>query len=304
MTSSQPGRRPPQLVAQLGHGVIGPASSDRPAVVSADDSGLTRGDGCFDATRVVTDLDGTSRVEQLDAHLERLARSATALDLPDVDRPAWAALVAEALARWEIPGEAVLKLVVTRGDESAPGAPTGLLTLTPLPPTTIEDRVGIPVVTLSRGHPADAFRDAPWLLGGVKSLSYAVCMAAKREAARRGARDALFVSTDGYALEAPTAALLVQHGRRLSTTPTEGTGVLASITAEVALDGARSAGLLPERRLMTPDEVVDSDGAWLVSSVRGVAPIDTLDGRAVPRDPDRDALVTRLAGFESPSGTA
>lgn len=303
MTSSQPGRRPPQLVAQLGRGVLGPASSDRPALVSADDTGLTRGDGCFDATRVVTGPDGTSRAEQLDAHLARLARSASALDLPGVDRPVWAALVAEALARWEIPGEAVLKLIVTRGDESAPGEPTGLLTLTPLPPAAVEDRAGIPVVTLDRGHPADAFQDASWLLGGVKSLSYAVCMAAKREAARRGARDVLFISTDGYALEAPTAALLVQHGRRLSTTPTEGTGVLASITAGVVLDAARGAGLLPEHRLMTPAEVVDSDGAWLISSVRGVAPIDTLDGRIVPRDPNRDAVITRLAGFD-PSGTA
>ena len=51
------------------------------------------------------------------------------LDLPS--REAWRALVAEALAAWSTPGEAVLKLVLTRGREWRPSGPTALVTITP-----------------------------------------------------------------------------------------------------------------------------------------------------------------------------
>src|SRR5690625_7099343 len=68
------------------------------------------------------------------------------------------------------------------------------------------------VVTLDRGLASTVVDTSPWLLPGAKTLSYAVNMAATREAVRRGAEDVLFVSTDGYALEGPTSTLLVRHG--------------------------------------------------------------------------------------------
>ena len=102
-----------QIVAVLGTGVVDP----RQPVITADDLGLTRGDGIFDATRVITDPDGHSVVEHLDRHLARLARSARAVELPTPDLDGIAALVAEALAAWTTPGEAALKIVHTRGLE-------------------------------------------------------------------------------------------------------------------------------------------------------------------------------------------
>lgn len=281
-----------QLVAVMGRGIV---PTDTPLVV-ADDLGLTRGDGCFDAVRVAVS-DGRVRVDHLEPHLARFARSAAALDLPAPDLDQWRALISEAIGAWDVPGVAVLKLVLTRGPEGQPGHPTSLLTITSVAPSVDKERAGIHVITLNRGYAADAFVDAPWLLGGVKYLSYAINMAARREAAARGADDVLFVSADGYALEGPTAGLIVATDDRLWTTSTEGTGILASVTIGVIFAEAAKHGVDTGACLFRPDDLVHSQGAWLVSAIRGVQPILTLDGVALPHNSEITAVLSAAAGF-------
>src|SRR5690606_37196164 len=86
-------------------------------------------------------------------------------------------------------------------------------------------QTGVRVVTLDRGCDLDVAERAPWLLLGAKTLSYAVNMAALREARRRGADDAVFLSTDGFVQEAPTASLILRFGNRL-VTPAPAGGIL------------------------------------------------------------------------------
>src|SRR5579875_1812327 len=231
--------RSANLVAVLGRGLVDPAEP----ILRADDAGATRGDGCFEGIRVRTDSSGHSQVDKLDRHLARMARSAAALDIP-FDADAWADLIAQACAAWTepAPGEASMKLVLTRGS-SALGAPTGFLTITALDPDYARQRRdGIAVITVERGLSSDAFVSAPWLLGGVKTLSYAVNMAAHRTAVQHGASDVIFVSSDGFALEAPTAPVVWTNGRRLRTTPTGATGILAGTTQALLFENAAAAG--------------------------------------------------------------
>lgn len=284
----------PHLVAVLGHGV---ASPDEP-VLTADDLGVTRGDGCFDTARVVTDAAGTAEVVSLAEHLSRLAASARSLDIPCPQESEWRALVAESLAAWHHPGEAVLKLVLTRGREWVPGPPTALLTITYRPdrPTDAAP-AAISAVRLSRGHPADGYADAPWLLGGVKTLSYAVNAAAQREARARGADDVVFTSTDGFALDGPTSGLLVARDGALLSTPPGRTGILRSVTIDTILDAARRAGREAHYRLVPASDLDTAEGVWLVSAGRGPAPVHTLDGRPLPLDPRLVAEVASYAGF-------
>ena len=280
-----------QIVAVLGTGVVG----TQEPVITADDLGLTRGDGIFDATRVLTDGDGHSVVEHLDRHLLRLARSAQAVELPAPDVDGIAALVAEALSVWTTPGEAALKIVHTRGLEhtAAPKAST-LITITETEPG---DRRGLAVATLARGYASDTFADAPWLLGGAKLLSYAVHTSARREAGRRGADDALFVSSDGYALEAPTSSLLWVVDGAVRTTPTGATGILGSVTVEILKEWAHDEGVRFEPALIRPADLHAVTGAWLASSVRGVCPITTLDGSALPTSEVWTDRLASAAGF-------
>jgi 4-amino-4-deoxychorismate lyase len=147
----------------------------------------------------------------------------------------------------------------------------------------------------------DARAAAPWLLGGAKTVSYAVNMASLRWAATQGAEEVLWVSSDGYALEAPTASLVWLAGENLWTVPPERTGILAGTTARWLLDHAASLGFAAGERLIRPAELADAAGVWLVSSVRGAVEVRALDG--VARKPAAEtAALQDLLGFTRPPG--
>lgn len=284
----------PHVVAVLGRGVVDP---DEP-VVTADDLGLTRGDGCFDSLRVFTDESGRATAVGLEEHLDRLDRSAVAMDLANPSHAQWRELVAEALTAWSTPGEAVLKLLLTRGRDWRGTGVTALATISHRGPAL---PAGAPrpitAVTLSKGHPSDAFADAPWLLGGVKTLAYVVNVAAVREARRRGADDVIFTTTDGYALDGPTSGLLVARDGALLSTPTGATGILESVTVEAIFEAARADGVEARHELVPIADLYTADGLWLVSSGRGPALVTALDDRALHADPDLITRVARFAGF-------
>jgi 4-amino-4-deoxychorismate lyase len=262
-------------------------------VLVVDDLGLQRGDGCFE-TVLVTDADGPSVPVHLDAHLDRLARSAATLGIVPPSRGDWNAAVRDAVDAWSEPGEAVLKLLLTRG---VPGAgPTALVTVSALPDALLRQReTGVSVVTLSRGMPRDAHAGAPWLLGAVKTLSYAVNMAALREAARRGAEDVVFVSSDGWVLEAPTASVVWSSGGRLLTTPDGDSGILVGTTQRAVFAAAERAGIPTGYEFATPADLAGSEAVWLASGVRGITSVHTIDGHPLPVDPDLTGRLRAVA---------
>lgn len=283
----------PLLTAVLGRGVL----RDPGPVVTADDLGLTRGDGVFDATRTLTTAGGSTTVDDLEDHLARFARSIAGIDGPAPDLDAWRNLIDAATTAWTQPGEGMLKLMYTNGHEVTAGPPTGLLTLSRLPDHLITARDGIGVALLSRGYPSDAFADAPWLLGGVKTLSYAVNVAAAREAGRRGVDDIVFTSSDGYLLEGPTSGIVMADGDTLVTTPTGPTGILASVTVDHAMTGAAVDGVSTLTRLIRPEELSGCNGLWILNSGSGVAPILTVDSRPVPQNPAMTRQLRHWTGF-------
>src|SRR5699024_3918443 len=166
--------------------------------LSVTDLVATRGDGVFET---IGAFDGVP--VNVGPHLARLAHSAAQLELPEPDQAVLALAVDAAVAGHD-PGEELgVRVMLTRGIEGA-GAPTCWIH------AKISDdwdpyRAGIRVAVLDRGLPTTVTETSPWLLPGAKTLSYAVNMAAVREAKRRGADDVLFLSSDGYVLEGPTS---------------------------------------------------------------------------------------------------
>ncbi|MFI7428312.1 aminotransferase class IV [Micromonospora sp. NPDC049836] len=277
-------------VAVLGRGVV-PAG--RP-VLRGDDRGVLHGDGLFETLHL---RGGEPWLR--DAHLDRLRAGAAAIELDLPPTAALAELLDVVRAGWPPEVEGALRLVCTRGPEGG-GPPTVYATLTEVPAATVRARRdGLAVATLPLGVAARARPELGWLPAGLKSTSYAVSTAARRWAARAGVDDVLWTSTDGYALEAPSANLVWLAGTALCTVPATATGVLPGVTARWLLDHAAELGLRAEERLSTPAGLRHADGAWLTSSLRGPAEIRSLDGAPLPRSPLAPALLA-LTAFPPP----
>jgi len=252
----------------------------------ADDLAAVRGDGVFETLLVRS---GAACL--LESHLRRLAHSAQLLDLPAPDPAAWRRAVDVAAGQWaeQTSDEGALRLVYSRGRESG-SDPTGYLTITPLPDRVHDARShGVAAVLLDRGLHSAGVDAMPWLLAGAKTLSYAVNMAAVRAAARRGADDVVFVSTDGHILEGPRSTVVIvtagADGRPCLLTPPPWYPILRGITQQALFEAARARGFDCDYEALRPADLFAAQGVWLVSSVTLAARVHTLDGQPLAPSP-------------------
>ncbi|MFG3302369.1 aminotransferase class IV [Micromonospora chersina] len=276
-------------VAVPGRGVV-PAGE---AVLRGDDRGVLHGDGLFETLHL---RGGQPWLR--DAHLARLRAGADVIGLALPPTEVLVELLDTVSAGWPADVEGALRLVCTRGPEGG-GPTTVYATLGEVPAAARRARRdGVTVATLPLGVAARVRPELGWLPAGVKSTSYAVSTAARRWAERAGVDEVLWVSTDGYVLEAPTANVVWLAGTTLCTVPAAETGVLAGVTAGWLLDHAHELGLRPDERLPTPADLHEADAIWLTSSLRGLTEIRTLDRTPRPHSPLTTPLLT-LLGFEA-----
>jgi 4-amino-4-deoxychorismate lyase len=252
----------------------------------ADDLAAVRGDGVFE-TLLVRD-GGACLVE---AHLNRLSHSATLLDLPEPDLTAWRRAIDLAARQWtsDTTDEAAMRLAYSRGRESG-SSPTAYVTVNP-----VADRIatvrreGLAAVTLPRELPSAGVEKMPWLLAGAKTLSYAINMAALRHAARQGAGDVVFVSSDGYVLEGPRSTVVIatdgDDGNVCLLTPPPWYPILRGTTQQALFTVAREKGYDCDYRALRVADLFAAQGLWLVSSMTLAARVHTLDGRELPSAP-------------------
>lgn len=297
------------------------------AQLPVTDQGVVRGDGVFESMLYTGGV-----VRKLDAHLARLRSSAASCDLVLPAEGAWRAAITTAVAGYEAGragaagagaagagsttgsaeggghtdaplastaerDEAVVKLVVTRGSEGDEHG-AAWVTVSPAPETGRRQRQeGIAVVLLDRGYDSALAERAPWLLMGAKTLSYAVNMAALRHARSVGADDVIFTSSDGRVLEGPTSTVLLathRDGVKRLVTPRLETGILPGTTQGAIFAAAERAGWSLGYGPLEPHHLLEADAVWLVSSIRLLAPVNSIDGTAISRDPDLHAELSAL----------
>ncbi|WP_040803297.1 aminodeoxychorismate lyase [Nocardia concava] len=272
----------------------------------ADDIGALRGDGIFETVLV---RDGVPCA--LELHLARLRRSAEALDLPAPDLEAWRFAVEMAAEEWGREREGTLRMVLTRGRDSDHGggserpanksgdlagaepATTGYVLVVAVPERVKKARTeGVSVITLSRGISIDLAQNAPWLLLGAKTLSYATNMSALRFAQRMGADDVIFTSTEHRVLEGPRSTVVVQRDNQLITPPARN-GVLPGTTQRALFAQAEKAGWDCQYEPLFIADLITADAVWMLSSVTLAARVNSLDGLRMSA-PDNAGEITEM----------
>lgn len=262
-----------------GEGGLLPADA---AHVSGFDRGFQLGDGVFETMRA-----RGGRVTELDAHLERLRRSAAGLDIhlpPDSDRLVGRG-IAELLAADGLDGpdgDASIRVTVSRGTFAA----RGLLPQEPADPTLLVQ--AWPVAPIPAGHLERGLhlvvsavrRDPESPLASLKTISRADYVHARLEARRAGADDALFLTTDGYLSEATSANLFLLRGRRLET-PALACAILPGTTRSWILRWSGRVGLQPVEGLLTTRDLVEADEAFVCSSVAGILPVTRFEDQPI-----------------------
>ena len=184
---------------------------------------------------------------------------------------------------------------------SGEGGPAAFAICTDIPGSYEEERRrGLRLVLLTTATDPLVRAASPWLLPGVKTISYAVNVAAQRAARARGADDAVLVGLGGELLEAPTANLWWRTGHTLHT-PSLDLGVLAGITRTVLRELAPGLGLKVLEGVFTAEDLAAADEAFLSSSTREIMPVVEVDGAPVadarpgPAAADLQAALRRLA---------
>jgi branched-chain amino acid aminotransferase len=235
-----------------------------PAVLVSD-HGLTVGDGVFEAIKVVDGLPFA-----LTRHLERLARSARGLGLPDPDDAAVRRGVAAVLSGEPL---ALGRIRITYTGGPAPlgsgrgdAAPTLIVVadrMEPWPATTTVATVRWP-------------RNERGALAGLKTTSYAENVIALADARTRGASEAIFANLAGHLCEGTGSNVFYVVDGELRT-PTLAGGCLAGVTRGLVLEWFGG------REVDEPIEVVrGASEVFLASTTRDVQAVSSWDDVDLP----------------------
>ena len=232
-------------------------------MISINDTAVLRGYSAFESLRTYN-----RRPFHLDEHINRLYHLADVIELAiPWPREHVAAAVQEIIAR-NAYKHATIRIYVTGGiseDGVLPSGSPGLaLLITPLGERDMERFAkGYRLITTRLQ------RDAP----EAKTTNYLAAMRALKEAARRGADDALYVNAQDHVLEATRSNFFIFRG---DTLVTPRVGVLIGVTRNVVLELARGRFTIEERPILL-EELSLADEAFVTSSSKEITPVIQVD---------------------------
>lgn len=244
-------------------------ADDAPAL-TAFDHGLVVGDGAFE-----TVLLRQGRPFALRRHLERLGRSLSGLGIAPVDQAEIRDAVSKVVdACGFLDGR--IRITVTAGQGPlGSGRHDGERTMV------------VAVAPSTDSHATSRVQTVPWprnergVLAGLKTVSYAENAVALAYATERGGDEAIFSNLAGNLCEGSGSNVFYVRGSECFTPPLS-SGCLAGVTRALVLEycGGKEQDLpIAEFTATTVDE------AFLTSAIRGVQPIESIDGVLCHRAP-------------------
>ena len=251
------------------------------SLIGLDDHGFHRGDGVFEALRMVN-----RKLYLLNPHLERMKLSAQRIGIELPPEFASLPLILEAgLKNWTEP-HAMVRLFLTRGPGGFSTNPRECLgsqlyaLIMPFQPLAEEKfthgvRIGRSQIQVKEG----------WM-AITKSLNYLPNVMMKKEALDRGLDFTVSFDDSGALAESSTENIVVltREGKlahpRLSK-------ILRGCTMSRLFDLVESAGLLPVHRevRLTEEDLKSARGLMMVGTTLDVLPVCQYEGHAIPISP-------------------
>ena len=280
MTAVEP--RPASAPADIGafayfEGSVVPIGD---AKVSIATHTFNYGTAVFEGIRAYRQADGSLAILFALEHYERMLRNArlvrasvpeSAADLVEITR--------DLLRRNAHDGDAYIRPLVYKSARSIRVKLTGL-----------DDRVGIFTIPLGDYLPTGGIRltvsgwqrvsDNAIPARGKISGSYVNAAFAAEDAHAAGYDDAILLTGDGHVAEASAANLFVVAGSEVATPPLTD-DVLAGITRSAIMRIAADAGLEVVERRIDRSELYLADEVFLTGTGVQVAPVSSIDDRAV-----------------------
>ncbi len=248
------------------------------AVVSVFDHGFLYGEGVYETLRTYH-----GQPFLFERHLRRLRRSAEmlALDVP-LTNAQIDARFRETLAAAALPGEAYIRLLVTRGvgeltyDPAACPTPSIVVIVKPhvMPPAEAFTRgVRVSLVPVMRNHPSSVSPQ-------IKSNNLLNNALAMQHAVRHGAFEGVMRNYRGELAELTQSNLFVVKDGVALTPPVEA-GLLPGITREFLFELGAEHGIPVREAILRDADLLGADEAFLTSTTRELVPIVQVDDRPI-----------------------
>ena len=275
---------------------------ERDAKVSVFDHGLLYGDGVFEGIR---SYDG--RVFMLDEHVERLYRSAKAIDLKIPLTPSGMARAVVATCKANKTLNGYIRLIVTRGPGTLGlnpytcGKPQVIIiagSIQLYPKKLYDEGLSIVTVGTLRNH-TEAVNPQ------IKSLNYLNNILAKIEAINAGCMEAVMLNPQGFVAEATGDNIFIVRGKRLITPP-PWCGTLSGITRGVVMKLAAEDGCEVSEDVLTRYDLYTADEVFLTGSAAEIIPAVKIDRRSIGAGvpgPVTRRLATIFRRFAGATGT-
>ena len=242
------------------------------AKVSIEDRGFQFGDGVYEVIRTYR-----GRPFELEAHLARLDRSATALDLKQpYSHDDWTRHILEGIRRAAYP-EAKIYVQITRG-------------VAPRDHAYSDDATPTVVMTVREFHPLDrsvqvagveaiTTEDIRWGRCDIKSVNLLANVLARQQVKQAQVFEAILVN-EGLVTEGAVSNVMVVQGGTVVTAP-QGPRILSGITRTVVLDLARSEGLPVQERFVSQADLYEADEVFLTGTTVEVLAVIRVDGKII-----------------------
>ena len=247
------------------------------ATISVMDRGFLFGDGIYEVVPVLG-----RKLLRIDEHLTRLQNSLDRISLLNpFNNEEWANIFSELLEKNEGEDRAIY-LQISRGaylkrdlstqqkvGEATP-ATVFAMVLQVVPPDIEVVSAGISVITL------DDFR---WNACDIKSTSLVANVMLKQQAIDAKVGDAILIK-NGVVTEGTASNVFLVKDNVLITPPSD-KQLLPGITRDLVIEIAKNNAILIEERKIKLAELYTADEIWMTSSTREIAPVISLNGKAV-----------------------